>query len=257
MRTSLPRLVCLVSLLLLLPAAGASASDVRRIEAVGVTPLGVEARQPPRDRALRDALARAVRQVAYEQLAGRPQRPPAELVANALGEDPFDYASRFRVLEDRGAQPATVSLDPTVTQEYVVMAEIHVDAERVRQRLATAGLLGAPSGEQATVRTRVALEDLSSWGEVQAVRQLLRDMGATHALPVEVQRGRAVLEVATNRTPARLLQELVRRAPDTLELEPRGAGPEGVRLRARVLAPPPPAALDEPLPFDTPEAERY
>lgn len=249
------------TLLLVGLALPAAAADMQRIEAVGVTPLGTQAggRQSPRDRALRAALSSAVRQVANQHLSGMPRRPPEAVVAQALGEDPFEYASRFRVLEDRGAQPAVVTQDPTVTSEYVVVAEIHVDAARVRSRLAQAGLLGRPSGERVAVRTRIAIEDLSSWGEVQAVRQLLRDMGATQALPVEVEHGRAVLEVATTRSPARLLQELVRRAPESLELEPRGAGPDGLRLRARVLAPPEPApaAMDDAVPFDTPGAERY
>jgi hypothetical protein len=257
MRTQTFRLwaLCLAALV---STAAAEAADVQRIESLGAAPLGVAgSERTPRDAALRAALASAVRQVAAEQLSGLPASPPESVVEAALGEDPFEYASRFRVLEDKGARPAVLIRDPDVTREYVVLAEVHVDAARVRQRLATAGLLQLPSGDRGGVRTRIALEELTSWGEVQAVRQLLRDLGATHTLPVEVERGRAVLEVESSRSPARLLQELVRRAPTSLELEPLGSGPGELRLRARVLVPTPPAALDDAETFDTPEAERY
>lgn len=249
---------CALCLTALLFSASAAASDVQRIETLGAAPLGVAgSERTPREAALRAALASAVRQVAAEQLSGLPAAPPDSVVTSALGTDPFEYASRFRVLDDKGARPATLIRDPGVTREYVVLAEVHVDAARVRQRLSKAGLLQLPSGDRRGVRTRIALEELSSWSEVQAVRQLLRDLGATHTLPVEIERGRAVLEVESSRSPARLLQELVRRAPASLELEPLGTTAGELRLRARVLAPTPPAAHDDSDPFDTPGAERY
>ena len=43
----------------------------------------------------------------------------------------------------------------------------------------------------------------------------------------------------------------------TLRQRALGAGEGGLRLRARVLAPVPPAAPDPAARFDTPEAERY
>lgn len=240
-------------------ATSALAVDVQRVEALGVAPLDAAdgSRRSPRDRALREALRSAVLQVAAEELVGAATPPHEEELRMALGADPFEYASRFRVLEDRGERPALDPSDPFVTREYVLLAEVHVDAVRVRRRLAEAGLLIVPSGEEDGVRVWIALVDLTSWSEVQAVRKLLRDVGARNPVPVEVQRGRAVLEVATRRSPAQLLRELVRRAPETLEIQPLGAGQGGLRLRARVLAPVPPAAPDPAGRFDTPEAERY
>lgn len=241
----------------LLLAGPAWASDVRRVEVVGAAPLGGALTRSPRDLALRAALRAAVRQVAVEALGGAAAGPEDEVLTAALGEDPFAYATRFRVLEDRGERPALFSSDPEVATEYVVVAEVHVDAARVRSRLERAGLLQVPSGEARGVRTLVTVEDLSSWAEVQAVRKLLSDVGARNAVPVEVERGRAVLEVETRRHPEALLRELVRRAPEGLRIEALTADASGLRLRARVIETTPPAAPDEAAAFDTPGPEGY
>jgi hypothetical protein len=247
---------CLLALAWALPAP---AADVQRVEALGVAELGAGAssRRSPRDLALRQALREAVRQVAAVELAGLALPPSEEDLVAALGADPFEFASRFRVLEDRGKQPALEASDPRVTHVYVVLAEVHVDAVRVRQRLADAGLLIVPSGEGPGDRVWIALEDLTSWHEIQAVRKLLRDVGARNPIPVEIEQGRAVLEAETRHSPERLLQELVRRAPETLEIQPLGLARGGLRLRARVRTATPPAARDPARRFDTPRAERY
>lgn len=240
-------------------APAAHAADVERVEAIGAANIeeGASKRRSPRDRALRQALAEAVRQVAVAEVVDLPVPPTDEELALVFGDDPYPYASRFRVLEDRGERP---SLDPEAPADrlvYVVLAEVHVDAVRVRQRLVEAGLLIVPSGEINRDRVWIAVEDLSSWHEVQAVRELLREVGAPNAVPVEVQRGRALLEVDAQRSPERLLQELVRRAPATLDIQPLGLGRGGLRLRARVLEASPPAARAPSGTFDTPRAERY
>ncbi|MBW2269018.1 MAG: hypothetical protein JRH16_10590 [Deltaproteobacteria bacterium] len=248
-----------VYLLALACATSALAANVKRIEVLGAAPLdeATESRRSPRDRALRQALHAAVRQVATDELAGLVIPPEEGVLSGALGNDPFEYASRFRVLEDHGERQ---TLDPSglgVVHEYVVLAEVHVDTARVRRRLAEAGLLAVPSGDGQGVQLRIVLEDLTSWSEIQAVRSLLRDLGARKPVPVELERGRAVLEVESSRSPERLLRELVRRAPDTLEIQPLSAGDDGLRLRARVLVPAQRATPDAARAFDTPEAERY
>ena len=58
-----------------------------------------------------------------------------------LGDDPFEYATRFRILDDRGVR-RSMDADGKATSEYVVLAEVHVDAERVRERLQVVGSAG-------------------------------------------------------------------------------------------------------------------
>ena len=97
---------------------------------------------------------------------------------DALGNDPLDYADRFRVVEDRGERPALFSEAPGVETEYVVLVEAHVETSRIRQRLAAAGLLSRPSGDARRYRVRVVLDEVGSYGAYQAVRTLLEEMGA-------------------------------------------------------------------------------
>ena len=63
-------------------------------------------------------------------------------------------------------------------------------------------------------------------------------MGARSAVPVEMERGRAVLEVDGTRSPDALIAALVRAAPPNLSVVPLGVDDEGVHLRARFLGGP-------------------
>ena len=78
------------------------------MEAVGAVPLGAAAprHSPPRDAALQAALSDAVRRVALELLPELDPGESATLLDEVLGLDPLDYATRFRILEDRGPRPA-------------------------------------------------------------------------------------------------------------------------------------------------------
>jgi hypothetical protein len=229
------RLAALAAALLGLVAVPAGA-EIRSVEAVGAAPLYADrpATQAPRDVALQRGLAEAVRQVALDELTEFDPVGGDEALAAALGDEPLDYVTRFRILEDRGERPALFTEDAEATREYVVMAEVHVDVERVRNRLVRAGLVGPPSGEGERRRVRLVLEDLGDYAALQAVRALLLDLGARSALPLELERGRAVLEVEARRSPRELLLDLQRAAPPELLLFPLGSDDDSARLRARL-----------------------
>ena len=217
-------------------------AEIRKIEALGAVPLDSEATRgtTPRDAALRRALHDAVWRVAMDELAGFDTTDEAaqEALADALGDEPLDFATRFRIAEDRGERPALFSDRPGVVTEYVVMVEVYVDAARVRERLRAADLVGAPTGEARRYRVRLVLEDLGSYGAYQAVRTLLDEMGVSSAIPVEMERGRAILVVDSHRSPDALIAALVRAAPPDLSLVPLGVDENGVRLQARFLGSP-------------------
>ncbi len=240
-------------------ATPAGATDNRRLEALGAAPMETHraSRSSPRDVALRRALQGAVWRVAVEQLDTAGATTKDATLAAALGKDPLVYATRFRVIEDRGERPALFSDDPKVENEYVVLAEVYVDVDRVRERLVSTGLMRLPSGEAADVRTRVTLVDVRSWAEIQAVRTLLGEIGARSAIPVDLERGRAVLAVESSLSPAALVRALIAAAPPELRLEPLKGGPDGLELRARFLETSGPNQPARASPFDTSEPEGY
>lgn len=250
--------------LLVAGLASPVAADVRRVEALGAVPLDPES--PPtgslRESALRRALHDAVWRVALDELVGFDAADEAsqDALAEALGKDPRKFATRFRVIEDRGERPALFSEEPGIETEYVVLAEVHVDRDKVRGRLRAVGLLSRPSGEARRYRVRVVLDEVGSYGAYQAVRTLLGELGARSAVPVEMERGRAVLEVDGSRSPDSLITALVRAAPPNLSIVPLGVDEEGVHLRARFLggaAAPDRGASSGAPGFDTPGANRY
>jgi hypothetical protein len=250
------RLVSLPGLALALALAAAPAgAGLRTVEAVGVVAVDPAARsqRPPRDAALRAALAQAVWQVAVDQLPRFDAERDKPALQAALGDDPLEYATRFRIVEDRGEQPALLSDDPKAEREYVVVIETRVDADRVRERLVAAGLLARPSGERAHQRVQVVIEDVQSYGSFRAVQTLIEELGGETAVPAELERGRAVLVVTGTRSADQLLEGLQRSAPPNLSLLPLASEPGLLRLRARFEAPatlPAPAA--EPGAIDTP-----
>jgi len=234
--------VLLVATLLAQPGA----AELRTLESVGVVPLkaGAGPQGPPRDAAERHALVSAVRRVAQEELPNfDPDRDTASLDA-ALGDKPLDYVTRYRILEDRGERPALFSSEPGVEIEYVVVMEVEVEANRVRERLRSSGLMAAPRVGPRRHRVRLVIEDVGTWASYRAVRTLLEDLGVQSAVPVEMQRGRAVLVVHSQRSPDGLMAALVRAAPPNLRLVPLGSDAETLRLRASFLRPPAAAGDD-------------
>jgi hypothetical protein len=254
------------------PLAGAAA-DLRRIESVGVVPIeaGNPRRNAPRDAAVRAAVARAVEGVALQLLPEGWERGVADseitqttrapgdvepLLASALGADPFDYATRFRILEDRGIRSALLSKDPAVKSEYVVLVEVFVDAERVGERLRTAGWLGAPAGQDSESHVRLILEGLDSFGAYDALRRtLLDDPAVRSALPVELSAGRAVLEVDCGYDAQALGDALVARAGNGLRVVPVERDGHTLTLLVDYLPPPSDRAAELPPDTDGPPAD--
>ena len=229
-----------VGLLVLALVLGDSGrAEVRRVEAVGAVPLGVNApsRVAPRDAALQRALEDAVRRVALEELSDRDFETREEELALALGRDPSEFATRYRIREDRGERPALFTEDPEVESEYVVVVEVNVDVERVRERLVEAGLL-LPSGDSRRYRVRVVIEQVESYAAYMAVRTLLEEMGLRSVLPVEMERGRAVLEVYGDQAPDKLMNGLLQAAPSNLRLVPLDIDATTLTLRVRFLGAP-------------------
>jgi hypothetical protein len=247
---------CGLALALLL--ASAAGAEIRQMEAVGALPLAPDVRHtsPLRDIAVRMALNEAVRRVALDLVPGLDPEEAAEFLPEVLGDEPFDYTTRFRIIEDRGERPALFVEDPEVDFEYVVVVEAHIDADRVEKRLADAGLLMARSAGAPHRNLRLVVEDLESFAAYAALREtLIERVGVRSAVPVEMERGRAVLVVNTSGGPWQLLEELLLAAPpellitpvDTredaltlrigLEELPRGAATDGLRARPGGAAP--------------------
>jgi hypothetical protein len=238
-------------------AAGPAWAGLRTVEAVGVVAVDPAApsRRPPRDAALHAALAQAVWQVAVDQLPRFDAERDGPALEAALGKDPLEYATRFRIVEDRGEQPALLSEDPEVEREYVVVIETRVDADRVREQLVASGLLARPSGERRRQQVRVEIEDVQGYGSYRAVQTLIEELGVDSAVPTELERGRAVLLVTGTRSADQLLEALQRSAPPNLSLLPLASEPGLLRLRARFEAPatlPAPAPAADPGAIDTP-----
>jgi hypothetical protein len=225
-------------------ATAAAGSDVRRVEAVGAVPIGGEAAPPgpPRDAAVRAALQDAAQRLALELLSADFDPIMAEpAIAEALGDDPFRYATRFRILEDRGERPALLVDAGGAKSEYVVMVEAFLDVDRIRQRMAASGLL-EPSGESRRIQLRVVVEGLESYRAYASLRRVLLDGARVRsAQPLVMERGRVLLRVVADREAPALLEDLLAAAPADLRIVPLAADRELLRLRVREVAEPFPA----------------
>ncbi|MCZ6784151.1 MAG: hypothetical protein O7G30_12665 [Proteobacteria bacterium] len=221
---------------------GGAHAEVRRMEAVGAVPVDPEARRgsAPRDAAIEEALRESVSRVASELLIDSDGLEDSDLsLEEILGSDMIPYTHRFRILEDRGPRRALFADQPGVTTEYVVVVEVHVDVERVKARLTETGLLHAEGARRTQRRVRVEVEGLSDYGAYEALRRSLIEVaGAQSVVPVEFERGRAVLMVESEdrapdlfdrlqaHTPANLQVFLVRARSDALQLRLEWTPPE-------------------------------
>jgi hypothetical protein len=226
----------------LVAAGGARGAEERAVEGVGAVPVKGGTKPPqgtPREAALRAAIGEAVRQVAFELVPHLDPEAIGPAVDRALGSDPRAYANRFRIVEDRGEGPARLVEEAGVQTEYVMVVQAQVDVARVRQSLEGAGLLAPASrADSPRQRFRVVIEDLDgAYAGYMAVRTLLDDLGVHGAVPVEMERGRAVLEVESRVAPEDLLDSLVRSAPPELRVEPVASDASSITLRAHFVPP--------------------
>ncbi len=223
--------------------AGPAAAEVRRFEVVGALAIDPAARPAtPRQAALRKALGEAVQRAARDLLReATGQEPEGEL---ALGADAADFAVSFRVLEDRGEQDALLSGAAPGGREYVVVAEVQVDVDRVRERLRAAGFLVGETPPVPAAAFRLEVLEIPSPAVWTAVRAALAGVGAARATPVELQAGRALFDVQAPLGPEKTLERLLlAELPEGLGLEAL-APEEGVqRVRVRTAPPAPPPEL--------------
>lgn len=248
------RRAALTLAVLLCAAAPAGAADLRRVESIGVVPIGGGApeKATPRAAAVRAAVARAVEAVAQglgpvvPPLAGSREaaKKPTAIgpeFARALGEDPLDYATRYRILEDRGVRPAPRQ-EGGADKEYVVVVEVQVDAARVAERLRAAGWLRGAGDGEARATLRLVLEGVSDYRALESIRRLLLErLGAQRALPVEFSQGRAVLAVEGGPPADTLVTALQAAAPPELRLVPVEVDAQSVALLVEWTPPPAPS----------------
>ena len=239
----------------------AVARDVLEVEAVGAVGLRPDSSYPtsPRDAAVRKGLLEAVRLTAMDLLGNVQTAEPDTPLDEILGLDPFEFATRFQVVEDRGERPALFSRDPDVVTEYVVIVVVSIDRDLIRERLETAGLLFARPGGMSRVRIRLVLEGLDEYWAYEEIRTaLVVDLGMRSAIPVEIEPGRLTLEVEGNRPPSELLGPLQRAVAGQMELIPLSVDSHAMSLRVEAGGRKPPGAASPGSgSIDTPSPNRY
>jgi len=152
----------------------------------------------------------------------------------ALGKDTVPYTRSFRIVDDQGERPVLFTEHPDAATEYVVVVEVQVEVDRVRERLVAAGLLEAEGLSAPLTGIELEVRDLTRYEGYEAlVALLLGDrVGAASVSPRELEHGRAVLHVEAEWGPTELLERLMAAAPDALriqalevfEAEPSGDG---------------------------------
>jgi len=256
-----------VALLLATALAAPAIAELRGIRVVGTAPIpagdspaGEAGGGAPRERALEKAIWDAVTRVALElspDLA--PGGAPIEL-DEVLGDDPSRYVARFRIVEDRGARPALFAEDPQIQSEYVVVAEVQVDADRLRSHLEETGRLAPPAGGPSPDRTRLVLEGVDHYPDYTAVRLALLQAGPVRsAVPISIERGRVVLELDTDRRPEDFLPAWQSAIPKGLRLIPMGRrqGVPVFRIESSAPGALAPVGPGGHAPIDTPGRNRY
>jgi hypothetical protein len=226
--------------------AGAGRAELVRVESVGSVPLaagstgGPAARQAALEAGVREAVERAALDLASQAGTG----VSAEAVRAALGTDLLLYASRFRILEDRGERAPLLEQSPAAEREYVVTVEAHVDRSRLRSRLQQAGLLGAKPPPGARRAVRIAFEGVDSYQLWKRIERALAARGGA-VRPLEFAHRRVVAEVETEEEGGTLVGRLGAVLSDTLEL--RSAGTDGETLLLAVAPRIPPEAEPSPV----------
>jgi hypothetical protein len=232
--------------------------DVEAVGAVGIRPDSSSAISP-RDAAVRKGLLEAVRMTAMELLGNVHSDQPEAPLDEILGTDPYEFATRFQVIEDRGERPALFSQDPDVATEYVVIVSVSIDRDLIRDRLEAAGMLLARPSGASSVRIRLALEGLIEYWAYEAIRTaLVVNLGVRSAIPVEFEPGRLTLEVDADRSPSELLLPLQRAVADQMELIPLIVDGDAMSLHVEAgVREPPDTASPGSREIDTRSPNRY
>ena len=256
----------LVALAIAALAAAPVAAQEQKVASVGVAPI--TAGDPaPRDSALRAAVRTAVAEAAAAMLpanyvaptptpaSGAAEREPNAWLSEKLGNDPFVYVTRFRIVEDRGRRPAMFSADRSAEFEYVVLAEVNLDLDAIRAKMEKLGL--ADRGARGPAReVTLVVEGLTSYKPLALVQETLkRDRSVRSVRPVEFTTGRAVLAVDADQDAAGLVASLSRRAPEGLAVTMVEQGPERATVRVEWQPPAPSAPPTAPPTLGKPAAD--
>jgi hypothetical protein len=230
--------------------AAAGAAEIRVLEVVGAVPLDQATRASglPKDRALEEALWEGVSRVASDLLVDSIVPEPedgSDPVRAALGDDTVPYTRSFRIVEDQGERPMLFTEHPDAATEYVVVVEVQVEVDKVRDRLVAAGLLVDDSVTVPLTGIRLEVRDLAQYGGYQRLIELLESdaVGAVSVSPLELARDRLVLHVEAEWGATELLERLLGAAPDDLRIralevddfEPSGGGWRLERGPARLV----------------------
>ena len=232
-----------------------AAAQEQKVASVGVALIS-EGDPAPRDSALRAAVRTAVAEAAAAMLPanfvaptpapGDAEREPNAWLSAKLGDDPFAYVTRFRIVEDRGKRPAMFTADRTAEFEYVVLAEVNLNLDAIRAAMEKLGL--AEHGTRGPAReVTLVVEGLTTWKPLALVQETLkRDRGVRSVRPVEFTSGRAVLAVDADEDAAGLVASLARRAPEGLGVTTVEQGPARATVRVEWQPPAPPATVGKP-----------
>jgi len=234
-------------------AAGTARAEIVELEVVGAIPLDARSRREgiPKDRAIAEALWQGVSRVAADLIAENPAQPleldpepgvepapdgvvgadggdgaggaqePEDPIREALGKSMVPYTRSFRIVEDQGERPVLFTDHPDAATEYVVVMAVNVDVDKLRERLTAAGLLANDSIE---VLTGILLEirGLTQYRGYDALIQLIESdaVGAAAVSPLQLQRGRVLLQVEGEWDARELLDRLQAGASPQLMIIP-------------------------------------
>lgn len=243
------------------PVPIAWADEPQRVEVVGSHPIreSERAKINPRDQAIEQALWEGVSRVALTLLEDEgaeeaPTSDPPEEGGWAAGDEAAssaettDHTARFRkvfgtrilpytrsyrIVEDRGERPVLFSDDPGVRSEYLVVVDVAVDVDRVRDELARAGLLAATSGLPIERRTvTLELVGIRRYPGLQRVVETLRQqLGAARIETLEFSPARQLLRLESPLEPEELAARLERLDSAELILDPVEVDREAGRIR--------------------------
>lgn len=242
-----------VSVISLSLAVAAGPLGARTLESVGAVGVREGDRSDPKQRAVEAAVREAVWRVAeellvdailVEELDEEPQLGEADEeepdLDAILGEDMVVYTTRFKVIEDRGIGPALFVEDPEIVSEYVVVAEVVLETDRIRERLALAGLIEPVQTDLEIGTVQLEIEGLLVYPALSELRELLvAGLGAEQATPRVLEPGRTVLAVRTALRGPELVAALEQLAPRHLTVVALRTGEDSARIAVRWSPPGP------------------
>ncbi len=150
---------------------------------------------------------------------------PREILRNALGDQARGYTNRYRISEDRGLRERlfTGGENPDANSEYVVVAEVDVDVERVRKALLKAGVIDSvakASLDNVSRELRLVILDPINYRLVTDLQKVIEEeMEHSSALPLEFENGQAVLAVRSDLGAETFARSLIRRLPAELHVK--------------------------------------